>query len=165
MANSDNVLRGGLTPKHVDVPELLRVLDFTPANEAALRPTTSQDGMETVYETLAPEFAVSVLGLDGETSRPRGRRTARHDGPQILLCTEGSAVVHAKSSVVTLQRGGAAWVAADDGPIRLVAQQSDQAVPRDRGASDRMSTRQHKGDPGGPARPTRASRWRSSSAF
>ncbi|BDH56299.1 hypothetical protein MTP03_12380 [Tsukamurella sp. PLM1] len=30
MANSDNVLRGGLTPKHVDVPELLRVLDFTP---------------------------------------------------------------------------------------------------------------------------------------
>ena len=45
-----------------------------------------------------------------------------HDGPQILLCTEGSAVVHAKSSVVTLQRGGAAWVSADDGPIRLVAQ-------------------------------------------
>ena len=38
MANSDNVLRGGLTPKHVDVPELLRVLDFTPASEAALRP-------------------------------------------------------------------------------------------------------------------------------
>ena len=32
MANSDNVLRGGLTPKHVDVPELLRVLDFTPGD-------------------------------------------------------------------------------------------------------------------------------------
>ena len=47
MANSDNVLRGGLTPKHVDVPELLRVLDFTPASEATLRPKTSEDGMET----------------------------------------------------------------------------------------------------------------------
>src|SRR6201999_3884389 len=37
MANSDNVLRGGLTPKHVDVPELLRVLDFTPTTEKRLR--------------------------------------------------------------------------------------------------------------------------------
>jgi mannose-6-phosphate isomerase len=122
MANSDNVLRGGLTPKHVDVPELLRVLDFTPASEAALRPTTSQDGMETVYETVAPEFSVSVLGLDGDLLGHEVDAPSRHDGPQILLCTEGSAVVHAKSSVVTLQRGGAAWVSADDGPIRLVAQ-------------------------------------------
>ena len=40
MANSDNVLRGGLTPKHVDVPELLRVLDFTPAKRSGL---ASQD--------------------------------------------------------------------------------------------------------------------------
>ena len=122
MANSDNVLRGGLTPKHVDVPELLRVLDFTPASEAALRPTTSQDGMETVYETAAPEFSVSVLGLDGDLLGHEVDAPSRHDGPQILLCTEGSAVVHAKSSVVTLERGAAAWVSADDGPIRLVAQ-------------------------------------------
>jgi mannose-6-phosphate isomerase len=122
MANSDNVLRGGLTPKHVDVPELLRVLDFTPASQAALRPTTSQDGMETVYETVAPEFSVSVLGLDGDLLGHEVDAPSRHDGPQILLCTEGSADVHAKSSVVTLQRGGAAWVSADDGPIRLVAQ-------------------------------------------
>jgi mannose-6-phosphate isomerase len=122
MANSDNVLRGGLTPKHVDVPELLRVLDFTPASEAALRPTTSQDGMETVYETVAPEFSVSVLGLDGDLLGHEVDAPSRHDGPQILLCTEGSVDVHAKSSVVTLHRGGAAWVSADDGPIRLVAQ-------------------------------------------
>jgi mannose-6-phosphate isomerase len=47
----------------------------------------------------------------------------RHDGPQILLCTEGSVQLHAKSSVLTLERGAAAWVAADDGPIRLVAEQ------------------------------------------
>lgn len=40
MANSDNVLRGGLTPKHVDVPELLRVLDFTPTPEDRLRSET-----------------------------------------------------------------------------------------------------------------------------
>jgi mannose-6-phosphate isomerase len=78
--------------------------------------------METVYETVAPEFSVSVLGLDGDLLGHEVDAPSRHDGPQILLCTEGSAVVHAKSSVVTLQRGGAAWVSADDGPIRLVAQ-------------------------------------------
>jgi mannose-6-phosphate isomerase len=121
MANSDNVLRGGLTPKHVDVPELLRVLDFAPASEASLRPKTADDGMETVYQTAAPEFSVSVLGIDGEWLGREVDAPARHDGPQILLCTEGSAVVHAKSSAVTLERGAAAWVSADDGPIRLVA--------------------------------------------
>jgi mannose-6-phosphate isomerase len=123
MANSDNVLRGGLTPKHVDVPELLRVLDFTPAREATLRPKTLEDGMETVYETPAPEFSVSVLGIDGDLLGHEVDAPSRHDGPQILLCTQGSATVHAKSSAVTLQRGAAAWVAADEGPIRLMSQE------------------------------------------
>ena len=122
MANSDNVLRGGLTPKHVDVPELLRVLDFAPVSNATLHPTTAEDGIETVYETPAPEFSVSVLGIDGDLLGHEVDAPSRHDGPQILLCTEGTAVVHAKSSVVTLERGAAAWVSADDGPIRLVAQ-------------------------------------------
>jgi mannose-6-phosphate isomerase len=48
---------------------------------------------------------------------------SRHDGPQVLLCTEGSTVVHAKPGTLTLDRGSAAWVSADDGPIRLVAQE------------------------------------------
>ena len=122
MANSDNVLRGGLTPKHVDVPELLKVLDFTPASEETLRPKTSVDGMETVYETPAPEFSVSVLGIDGDLLGHEIDAPSRRDGPQILLCTQGSVTVHAKSNVVTLERGAAAWVSADDGPIRLVAQ-------------------------------------------
>ena len=51
MANSDNVLRGGLTPKHVDVPELLRVLDFTPAERgrscARRRPRTESNSSTT----------------------------------------------------------------------------------------------------------------------
>ena len=121
MANSDNVLRGGLTPKHVDVPELLRVLDFTPATEDPIRPQITGDGMELVYNTPAPEFEVSVLSLDGEHLGHEIDAPSRHDGPQILLCTEGSTVVHAKTGTLTLERGSAAWVAADDGPIRLVA--------------------------------------------
>ena len=123
MANSDNVLRGGLTPKHVDVPELLRVLDFTPTDESALHPQIAREGIELVYGTPAPEFAVSVLRIDGGELGHQVDAPARHDGPQVLLCTEGSAQVHAKSSVLTLERGASAWVAADDGPIRLVADQ------------------------------------------
>ncbi|MGV0791650.1 mannose-6-phosphate isomerase, class I [Mycolicibacterium sp. XJ1819] len=122
MANSDNVLRGGLTPKHVDVPELLRVLDFTPATDEMIHPRITRDGMELVYRTPASEFAVSVVCIDGEHLGHEVDAPSRHDGPQILLCTEGSVTVHAKSSTVTLERGAAAWVAADDGPIRLVAE-------------------------------------------
>jgi mannose-6-phosphate isomerase len=121
MANSDNVLRGGLTPKHVDVPELLRVLDFTPTDDLVIRPAVTADGFELAYDTPAPEFALSVLSLEGERLGHQVDAPARHDGPQVLLCTEGSAHVHAKESVLTLERGAAAWVAADDGPIRLIA--------------------------------------------
>ncbi|VEG52413.1 mannose-6-phosphate isomerase [Mycolicibacterium aurum] len=124
MANSDNVLRGGLTPKHVDVPELLRVLDFTPAEDVLVVPETLRDGAETVYPTPAPEFAVTVLNIDGEQLGHEIDAPTRHDGPQVLLCTQGSATVHAKAGSVVLERGAAAWVAADDGPIRLVAQES-----------------------------------------
>ena len=47
---------------------------------------------------------MSVLGIDGDQLGHEMDAPSRHDGPQILLCTEGSAVVHAKSSVVTLER-------------------------------------------------------------
>jgi mannose-6-phosphate isomerase len=123
MANSDNVLRGGLTPKHVDVAELLRVLDFNPTAEEQLRPAVHREGMALVYDTPADEFAVALLVLDGECLGHEVDASSRHDGPQILLCAEGSTTVHAKSNSLTLERGMAAWVAADDGPIRLVARE------------------------------------------
>lgn len=123
MANSDNVLRGGLTPKHVDVPELLRVLDFTPAEAETLLSPVDRDGFESTYRTPAGEFTVSVLVLDGEDLGHEVDAPSRHDGPQILLCAEGAAVVRAKADTLTLGRGAAAWVSADDGPIRLTADQ------------------------------------------
>jgi mannose-6-phosphate isomerase len=121
MANSDNVLRGGLTPKHVDVPELLRILDFTPAPESSLRPQMTYDGPELVYGTPFDEFALCSLSIEGELLGHEIDAPVRHEGPQILLCTAGSILAHAKATSLTLQRGQAAWVSADDGPIRLVA--------------------------------------------
>ena len=124
MANSDNVLRGGLTPKHVDVPELLRVLDFTPVTDPCA--PTRREGIELIYETPAPEFAVSVLTLDGGDLGHETDAPTRHEGPQILVCTQGSVTVRAKSGEVRMEQGAAAWVAADDGPIRMEAHQPTQ---------------------------------------
>ena len=59
-----------------------------------------RDGFELVYDTPAAEFAVSVLRLDGDDLGHEVDAPARHDGPQILLCTEGAAVVHGE-----VQRG------------------------------------------------------------
>jgi mannose-6-phosphate isomerase len=121
MANSDNVLRGGLTPKHVDVPELLRVLNFNPTTESQLRAPTHADGLASFYDTPTAEFAASMLTLGDDQLGHEVDAPSRHDGPQILLCIEGATAVHGKSGALTLTRGAAAWVAADDGPIRLVA--------------------------------------------
>jgi len=121
MANSDNVLRGGLTPKHVDVPELLRVLDFTPTTAERLRAPTRREGLELIYETPTAEFAAAVITLDGDHLGHEVDAPPHHEGPQILLSIEGATTVHGKAKSLTLERGMAAWVAADDGPIRLVA--------------------------------------------
>ncbi|WP_369194370.1 mannose-6-phosphate isomerase, class I [Streptomyces djakartensis] len=85
MANSDNVLRCGLTPKHVDVPELLRVVRFHAADPGVLRPEAAPDGEE-VYETPIDEFRLSRYVL-AETGGPRDLTRAT---PQILLCTAGT---------------------------------------------------------------------------
>ncbi|RZB17289.1 mannose-6-phosphate isomerase, class I [Streptomyces sp. F001] len=85
MANSDNVLRCGLTPKHVDVPELLRIVRFEPSDPGVLRPEASPDGEE-VYETPIDEFRLSRYVLPaGGAAHDLTRAT-----PQILLCTAGT---------------------------------------------------------------------------
>ncbi|RRQ79730.1 mannose-6-phosphate isomerase, class I [Streptomyces griseofuscus] len=85
MANSDNVLRCGLTPKHVDVPELLRVVRFEAGDPGVLRPEAAPDGEE-VYETPIDEFRLSrYVPAEGGAAHDLTR-----DTPQILLCTAGS---------------------------------------------------------------------------
>lgn len=94
MANSDNVLRCGLTPKHVDVPELLRVVRFEASDPGVLRPEESPGGEE-VYATPIDEFRLSRYVLaEGAAPHDLTRET-----PQILLCTAGS--VHADGDVLT----------------------------------------------------------------
>ncbi|WP_327283699.1 mannose-6-phosphate isomerase, class I [Streptomyces sp. NBC_01278] len=82
LANSDNVLRAGLTPKHVDVPELLKIVRFEPGDPAVQRP---EGNGEEVYETPVDEFRLSRFAL-----APGAAPHALPDAaPQILLCTAG----------------------------------------------------------------------------
>ena len=106
MANSDNVLRCGLTPKHVDVPELLKITDFTPLGEP--RCMVDDDGFGASYETPVPDFALSVVDLDAY----KGSCAVGGHGPHIVLCTDGQARVEALGATADLAPGRAAFVAA-----------------------------------------------------
>ena len=107
MANSDNVLRGGLTPKHVDVPELLATLTFEARRLEVLHPQAAGRG-ESVFRTQTEEFELGLVRVapgDPHPSPP-GR------GVEILLGLEGVAVLRAADREVPLGRGGAVFVPA-----------------------------------------------------
>ncbi|ASF11956.1 mannose-6-phosphate isomerase [Nocardia brasiliensis NBRC 14402] len=120
MANSDNVLRGGLTPKHVDVPELLRVLDFEPIDLPVVLPEPAGDG-SVRYTTPAPEFALRRFDLVAGS----GQVPLTAAGPGIVLCTAGSVRLLRGSTELALQRGAAAWISATDTDIRAQAPDGD----------------------------------------
>ncbi|MGH3849773.1 MAG: mannose-6-phosphate isomerase, class I, partial [Pseudonocardiaceae bacterium] len=110
-ANSDNVLRGGLTAKHIDVPELLRVLDFS-HSELPVQRGERVGPQETAYRTPAEEFQLTRLEWAGGELTPVSLRSS---WPQILLCTQGSAELCSRDGArVTLPRGGSVWLPAAD---------------------------------------------------
>ncbi|MBY4128734.1 mannose-6-phosphate isomerase, class I [Rhodococcus fascians] len=117
MANSDNVLRGGLTPKHVDVPELLRVLDFEPSDISPITPV-DDDSSTYLYPTPAPEFALSRTAL-----APGGTVHIDGSGPRILLCTDGTvtASTDGGQSGLTVPQGSSAWIPAADRAVTVTA--------------------------------------------
>jgi mannose-6-phosphate isomerase len=93
MANSDNVLRGGLTPKHIDVPELMRVLNFKEKKLAILKPAPLIEH-EYSYQTPAAEFILSTIRLGkGDVYTSPNER-----GAEILLCTSGDLTIAADKS-------------------------------------------------------------------
>lgn len=106
MANSDNVLRGGLTPKHVDVPELLSVLNFKDGPPDVLRPGAQP---EAVYRTPAPDFRLSRVLVEGKPVTLPSR------GAQVLLVVEGEVLVKG----MKLSRGRSVFIGADEGAVAI----------------------------------------------
>jgi mannose-6-phosphate isomerase len=107
MANSDNVLRGGLTAKHVDVPELLSVLVFEGHSPVVLTATEDGSGGR-AYPTPAREFELGLV--DVAPGRPFVPSPGR--GVEILLALEGDHVVRAERGTIPLGRGRSVLVPA-----------------------------------------------------
>jgi mannose-6-phosphate isomerase len=116
MANSDNVIRGGLTSKHVDVGELVKVVDFEPSVPKAIHPTSVRAGVQK-YKTPCREFDVWRIKAGAEVSPIRlpGRRSAR-----ILLVIDGEVELVSGSEQLRLGRGQAAFLPATD-PLATVS--------------------------------------------
>ncbi|MDP5182784.1 mannose-6-phosphate isomerase, class I [Blastococcus sp. BMG 814] len=104
MASSDNVLRGGLTAKHVDLAALIEVLDFTDGKVPVLHPVLGPGGLR--YPVPVQDFDLTRVHLDEQA----GTLTTR--GPQLLLCTEGTAVLASVDGELTLEKGRAAFLPA-----------------------------------------------------
>jgi mannose-6-phosphate isomerase len=152
LANSDNVVRSGLTSKHIDVPELLKLVD--PAVEVPiLAPRVLPDGI-TWFDTPAPEFRLHVIELTGpelalpgaapsparsgaapELARPSAAPAPARPGaaPRILLCLGGSCTLRAATGQeLTLTRGGSCFIPFADGPVHATGHaRLVQATPGD----------------------------------
>jgi mannose-6-phosphate isomerase len=112
MSASDNVLRGGLTPKHVDVPELMRVLDFTSEAPPFLTPVTPASGIR-IFRPDVPEFELVVV-------QPTGSPVSFElPGESILLCTAGEFRIEGSASAVSLVRGDSVYVSTDEGLLEF----------------------------------------------
>ncbi|WP_144828865.1 mannose-6-phosphate isomerase, class I [Microbacterium sp. BH-3-3-3] len=111
MAASDNVLRGGLTPKHIDVDELLHLVDFAPADPPFLRPAPAGPQAEVFAPGIA-DFALGHLIAGGDTA------VLELSGVAIALCVGGEARVTGSSGrSITLAPGQAALVTPDETPL------------------------------------------------
>jgi mannose-6-phosphate isomerase len=114
MAASDNVLRGGLTPKHVDAAELVSVLDPEPGMPPVIRPRDLGDGVR-AYDVPVADFALYAV-TPGEAPA-----LVELAGPAIALATSGAPEIAGETShaATVLAPGGAVLVTPDEGRVRV----------------------------------------------
>lgn len=124
MAASDNVLRGGLTSKHVDVDELMSVVRWEELPAPVLRPEEGPDGIA-VFRPDVPDFLLARVAV-GEAGFVHGYRNSGPDftawdpeGPAIILVVEGEVQFAGSQSTATLLRGEAAYVTPDEGSLEI----------------------------------------------
>ncbi|RJU01715.1 mannose-6-phosphate isomerase, class I [Arthrobacter frigidicola] len=122
MASSDNVLRGGLTPKHVDTRELLRTVVFEPLAPPALQPERTLLGQE-LYRPPFAEFQLQRIALDPVSGpgqegsmAPSHVPLAQH-GPTVVLAVSGSILIDSPASDLLLTRGQSAFIPAGEAPV------------------------------------------------
>ena len=107
MACSDNVIRGGLTPKHIDIPELLKVIDCREV-EPQIIPPAPVDKPVFTYSTPAKDFA-----LENVNCRKGALIQGKSESATILLVMKGNVKIHEKSTALSLSQGESAFICAD----------------------------------------------------
>ncbi|MEP7053766.1 MAG: mannose-6-phosphate isomerase, class I [Actinomycetota bacterium] len=110
MAASDNVLRGGLTDKHIDVAQLLAIVDFTSGPPMRVQPIEAAGRRD--FGVPVDDFALSILDVD------KGREVRWDDDlPRTAIVLEGSLELAGRAGAVQLGPGGSVFVAAADSPV------------------------------------------------
>ncbi|ACQ79121.1 mannose-6-phosphate isomerase, class I [Beutenbergia cavernae DSM 12333] len=112
MANSDNVIRAGLTPKHVDVDGLLEIVDYVAAPPIRLAPERAHENTD-VYYAPVDDFELTLTHATPQPTAVAGR------GPRILLVVAGTAHLEAAGTAHDLRRGDAVFLPASDDGARL----------------------------------------------
>ncbi|MDO5032112.1 mannose-6-phosphate isomerase, class I [Corynebacterium sp.] len=133
MANSDNVLRGGLTPKFVDVPELVKVLTYEPIANPRVEQVNKDSAPQVhgarqwSYPVPIDEFALDRVELGGAAGAEQSV-DIDFDGPAIVLCTAGNAELrNSADEHVELSAGQAVWLPANDPAATAVAAEGARA--------------------------------------
>ncbi|MDW3211229.1 MAG: mannose-6-phosphate isomerase, class I [Reichenbachiella sp.] len=107
MANSDNVLRGGLTPKHVDVPELLKHVAFEETHPNIMQGELQEDGLERIYKSPAPDFELSKIELKSGNIYKSDASTA-----QILIVLDGEVTMFEGEKELRREKGESVFIEA-----------------------------------------------------
>ena len=121
MANSDNVLRGGLTVKHIDVAELMKHVKFEATEPNIIHPEKRTSGAEEVYITPAADFQLSRIQLTPhqsviiESTSPDiyfvyDGKIEAYEGEERIACRKGGAFFAIAGSKVQLKAGNASTV-------------------------------------------------------
>ncbi|PVZ58960.1 mannose-6-phosphate isomerase, class I [Arthrobacter sp. H-02-3] len=116
MASSDNVLRGGLTPKFIDVPELLKTVAFEAVAVPMLSAETTMLGQE-LFRPPFREFQLQRIELaPGAEPVPLAQ-----SGAAVIIVTAGSVRLDSPKGELRLDRGGSAFLAAAEAPVNVHA--------------------------------------------
>ncbi|AMG54422.1 MULTISPECIES: mannose-6-phosphate isomerase [Citrobacter] len=113
MANSDNVLRAGLTPKYIDIPELVANVKFEakPANQLLTTPV--KHGAELDFPIPVNDFAFSLHDLSAQETAIDQQSAA------ILFCVEGEAILRKGEQRLVLKPGESAFISAEESPVSV----------------------------------------------
>ncbi|KJW95781.1 mannose-6-phosphate isomerase [Enterobacter roggenkampii] len=113
MANSDNVLRAGLTPKYIDIPELVANVKFVAKPAAQLLTQPVKNGAELDFPIPVDDFAFSLHDLSSDET------SVAQESAAILFCVEGEATLHKGEQRLVLKPGESAFVAANESPVSV----------------------------------------------